>query len=412
MNTALRMPAIIRPLRSGTLRRVWLGQLVSGIGDGVFPVALTIAVLSVGHGPVGLGIVLTADATGAAAGSVVGGIAADRLGRVKSMIAADALRLIAVLVLAGTYRSSFPLVVACAVPMGFGGAMFTPAYFALVPQLIEEGDLQASNGLRTATTRITRLIGPALGGLIASTYSPRVAFVLDAATFLVSLMTLVGINESRSASSAKENVWQSAMKGISAVTGKYRWIGVVILQGMFQMALVIGPEVILLPLVLHRWDRLSDYGWILAIQGFGTIVGSIWASRWQPQRPGMTAILVMLAVAPELIVLAANWPVVLLVVSAALTGWAYSTFAVFWGTALQREVPREVLSRVASLDSLGGYILLPASMAFTGLAVASAGLVVVIAVCLVVLGASTIMPLFANGVLHFSTPGALHDSEC
>ena len=104
----LRMPAIVQPLRSGRFRRVWLGQLGSGIGDGIFPVALAVAVLGAGRGPAGLGIVLTADAAGAVVGSLSGGWAADRFGRVKTMIAADLLRLAAVLGLAAAYHYSFP----------------------------------------------------------------------------------------------------------------------------------------------------------------------------------------------------------------------------------------------------------------------------------------------------------------
>src|SRR5262249_61084202 len=89
------IPVIAPPLRSPVYRRVWLGQAISGIGDGVFPVALTVAVLSAGRGPDGLGVVLAADAAGAAAGSIIGGISADRLGRFVTMVTAGAPRLAA-----------------------------------------------------------------------------------------------------------------------------------------------------------------------------------------------------------------------------------------------------------------------------------------------------------------------------
>ena len=398
-----RIPAIARPLRSRVYRRVWLGQAISGIGDGVFPVALTVAVLSAGRGPDGLGVVLAADAAGAAAGSIIGGISADRLGRFVTMVTADALRLAAVLALA-IYLSSFTAVVCCAAAAGFGAAIFAPAYFAALPQLLEKGELQAGNALRSATTRTTRLAGPLLGGFVVVAYSPRGAFLIDGATFLISLATLAGIRERGARSrDQRDGIWRSATGGLKAVTGRYRWIGVVILQGVFQMAFVIGPEVILLPLVLHRLGRLHDYGWILALQGLGTVAGSVSAARRTPRLPGLAAALAMLAVAPELIILGARLPVPLIAASVVLTGWGYTTFAVLWGTALYEQVPADVLSRVASLDSLGGYILLPISSAFTGLAVGGVGLVPVIACCTSVLAVSTALPLVVRGVAQFGT---------
>jgi len=296
----LRVPAIARPLRCAAFRRVWLGQAVSGVGDGVFPVALTIAVLGAGRGPAALGVVLATDAAGATLGSLIGGLAADRIGRVAAMVAADLLRLAAMLALAALYLAAFPAVVCCAAAAGFGAAIFTPAYFAVLPQFLAKDDLQAGNALRSATTRVTRLAGPPLGGFLATAYSPRAAFFVDAATFLVSLATLTGLRELGARScSAPRGIWRSAIGGLHAVTGRYRWIGAVILQGAFQMAFVIGPEVILLPLVLHHLGRLPDYGWVLALQGAGTISGSVTAARRRPRLPGQAATLAMLAVHPS-----------------------------------------------------------------------------------------------------------------
>lgn len=195
-----------------------------------------------------------------------------------------------------------------------------------------------------------------------------------------------------------EGILQSALGGLKAVSGQARWIGVVILQGALQMAFVIGPEVILLPLVLHRRGHLAGYGWILAIQGLGTVAGAAFASRWKPQRPGLAAVLAILGVAPELILLASDLPFFLLAASVAATGWGYATFAVLWGTSLQQEVPEHLLSLVASLDAAGGFILLPISTALTGMAVASTGLGPVIAVSGTVLLITTVLPLTCFGL--------------
>lgn len=135
------------------------------------------------------------------------------------------------------------------------------------------------------------------------------------------------------------------------------------------------------------------------------MIGAVAASRWKPGLPGLAAMLAMLAVVPELIILATGQlPLALLALSVVITGWGYTTFAVLWGTALQREVPEHALSRVAALDSFGGYVFMPASMALTGFAVASAGLAVVIFASVTVLLFSTAAPLLVRGLPQFCTP--------
>jgi MFS family permease len=80
------------PLTERPFRLLWLGRTGSSIGDALIPVALAFAVLRIGGGATGLGIVLAAFTIGRAAFVVVGGVWADRLPRRAVMITADLVR--------------------------------------------------------------------------------------------------------------------------------------------------------------------------------------------------------------------------------------------------------------------------------------------------------------------------------
>src|SRR5207248_2382765 len=67
---------------------------------------------------------------------------------------------------------------------------FGPAQQATIRATVPEGDLLAANSLSQLATQVTKVAGPALGGLIVATWSPRAAFGIDAVTFLVSAAIL------------------------------------------------------------------------------------------------------------------------------------------------------------------------------------------------------------------------------
>src|SRR5919198_2930334 len=80
------------PLRERPFRLLWLARTGSSLGDALIPVALAFAVLRIGGGATGLGIVLAAFTIGRAGFIAVGGVWADRLPRRAVMIGADLTR--------------------------------------------------------------------------------------------------------------------------------------------------------------------------------------------------------------------------------------------------------------------------------------------------------------------------------
>ncbi|HKB48622.1 MAG TPA: MFS transporter, partial [Ktedonobacterales bacterium] len=76
---------------------------------------------------------------------------------------------------------------------------FSPAQSALVPSLVAEERLVAANSLEGVSASLARLVGPALGGVIAGLLGLTAVVLFDAASFLLAalLIALIAMPRSR-----------------------------------------------------------------------------------------------------------------------------------------------------------------------------------------------------------------------
>jgi MFS family permease len=179
--------------------RLWLGQAVSQIGDGI--TALVLAVLV--YRQTGSAAAVAALAVVTSAPQVLlglhAGVFADRWDRRRVMIASDLLRAAVVVLLAlaiARERVAWSLALACA--HAAIGVFFEPARTAFLPWVVPRERLLAANGL-TASTRMTcGVAGTVLAGvLLASVHGTAIALGVDALTFLISAAAVASISVPR-----------------------------------------------------------------------------------------------------------------------------------------------------------------------------------------------------------------------
>ena len=178
---------LFAPLRHRDFRLLWSGMTVSLVGDGIFLVAMAWQVYAVWNAPAALSMVGIAMTVPTIVCLLPGGVVSDRLSRRAIMLAADAVRATAIAVLAVlslTGRIQVWEIAALAMVYGAGTAFFTPAFEALVPDILPASDLPAANSLDQFVRPIAlRLAGPAAGGWIIAAFGPGIAFAADAASF-------------------------------------------------------------------------------------------------------------------------------------------------------------------------------------------------------------------------------------
>jgi MFS family permease len=113
---------------------------------------------------------------------------------------------------------------------------------------------------------------------------------------------------------------------------------------------------------------------LLAAFSFGTLLGNLLAMRVRPRRPLVFAWSVILLSGPSLVLLAFHAPVWTIAVSEAASGLSIGVAGTVWETTLQRNVPKQALSRISAYDWMGSTVLRPVGLAVVGPIAAVAGL--------------------------------------
>jgi MFS family permease len=364
---------LLAPLRHRDFRLLWSGMCVSLLGDGIFLVAMAWQVYALSNAPTALAVVGITMTIPTIAFLLLGGVISDRLDRRRIMLAADVVRglavgLLALLSLTGALELWH--VAAIAAVYGAGTAFFSPAFDALVPELLPAGELAQANALDQFVRPIAlRLAGPALGGVLIEVLGVGTAFALDAASFAVSAAALLAMAPGVRAAAVERTSVVADMRAGMRYIRSHVWLWATFASAAIAYLLFMGPAEVLLPYIVKNdlHGSAAALGIVFAAGGIGSVgCAVVIGQRGLPRRDitfmYATWTLATLAVAGYGLA-SAVWQLML----ASLAFNALETAGtIVWATAKQRHVPAALLGRVSSLDWLISIGLLPLSFALTG----------------------------------------------
>jgi MFS family permease len=362
------MQGRLGPLTERPFRLLWLARTGSSVGDALIPVALAFAVLRIGGGATGLGIVLAAFTVGRASFVMVGGVWADRLPRRAVMMTADLVRVgtqatTAALLLAGTTQV-WELAVLQAVA-GAAGGVFAPASTALVPQTVSAPRLQQANALLSLSQSVANVFGPAVSGAIVAAAGPGWVFAIDAATFVVSAAFLAALRVKDFVRPVAQRFWLDLADGWREVR-RHRWLT----AGFLGFALGnvgIGIYLVLGPLVAREHlGGAQAWGLIVTAGALGGVLGGMVAYRVRPRHPVAAAFAIWAIGAVPTLALVPPLPTAAIMVATGIFTLSVLVGNTLWETAMQQEVRPDRLARVGSIDWLLSLCLAPAGQALAG----------------------------------------------
>lgn len=184
-------------VRNPDFGRLYVAQLVSFAGDWFATVALLGLALEVTGSSAVASLVLVLQSGPFFLASPIAGMLADRFDRRRLMIGADLARIVVCLgFLLARDASSLWIALACVALLSVGAAVFEPTSSASLPNLVDAADLATANTLSSAAWGTMAAIGAAMGGVVAAALGRDAAFMVDAASFAVSAVLIMGVRRS------------------------------------------------------------------------------------------------------------------------------------------------------------------------------------------------------------------------
>ena len=405
------------PLRHPAFRLLLTGRTISALGNAFAPIALAFAVLDLTGSPTDLGLVVGARMLVNVLFLLFGGVLADRLPRHllmvgSSLAAAVTQGVIAALVL--THTANIPTLIALAAVNGMVGALSLPATAALLPQTVPVDERQQANALGRLLLNGSAIVGAPAAGVMVAAVGPGWGIAVDAATFLVAAFcfvlvrvpppvtapapeaaeTLLGAEQTANtpAGQGRTSIFADLRTGWSEFRSR-TWLWVVVAGFCVLNASWSGALTVLGPVVADETFGRKAWGFILAAETAGMILGGLIAMRIRVHRLLFLGTAATALEALPVLGLGVFPHVGLLVVAGFVAGVGLEQFGVAWETTMQEHVPADKLARVYSYDMVGSFIAIPIGQVLAGPLAQSVGLEPAL------IGAGVLMLLAVLGML-------------
>jgi len=342
-------------LRHSAFRRLWIGQAISEIGDGLTGLALAIVVFRLTGSAAALGVLTVLTSIPQLALGLHAGVLVDRWERRRVMVATDLIR---AAVVAGLMVVRGPgdlwLLYTLATAHAAASVFFEPARAAILPHLVTRETLLGANSVLQSTRVVAGVAGTALAGvLLALPQGARVAFGVDALSFVASAIAIASLRVPLR-TDAPESVHVALVRGLRFLFASPTLVGLLLTFAVTVLG-VSAVNVVFVPFVtteLHGSSALI--GFMRAAQTVGMVAAgaaiAAVSARVAPARLMAPAILV-LALTLCGLALVRHWiPFVpLLIVAGVCSTLIQSSSA----TLLQQHVPDALRGRIESaLDTL------------------------------------------------------------
>ena len=355
-------------------RLLVLATAGSSFGTLLAAVALAIDVKDKTESGAWVSALLVADFLPAIAVGLLLGPLVDRLSRRRLMIGSDLVRAAAFTVL--PFLGSAGAVVAIAAVVGLATGFFRPAVYAGLPNLVEEDELPAANGLLQSVENLAWTLGPVVGGALVAVASTDVAYWVNAATFLLSAALLSGIPATllQSAAALTRGHWRDLADGFAVVIQSRPLVLVVVVWSiaMLGMACVNVAQVFLADDVFDAGS--FGYGLLFGSVGLGLVLGSIAGGNLLGERPVASAYPLALALMGIGFGAAAVSPSIWLAAAFCAVGGVGNGIANVCNALLvQRGTTDDVRGRALTLVMSATYLALGVGMAAAGPLVDAAG---------------------------------------
>lgn len=330
---------------------LFAAQIISGFGSALTYVVLPFEMYRLTKSPLLVGMLGVAEFVPMLALAFVGGVLADHFERKKLILFAEsAMLLVCLMLTANASRAEpalWPLWLAASLLAGLN-AIHRPAMQALTPQILSPEDMTAASSWQGFGGNFNHIIGPSLAGLLAATYGAKIAFAVDAVTYIFSLTMIARLTGLPALPKSEERLsWGSLLEGWHYARKRQDLLGTYLID---MNAMFFGMPNALFPAIAERWGTAS-IGMLYAAPSVGALVAAStagWAERIR--RHGLAITLAAVVWGIGIIGFGLSSQLWLALVWLAVAGGADMISGVFRMTIWNQTIPTRLRGRMAAIE--------------------------------------------------------------
>jgi len=231
-----------------------------------------------------------------------------------------------------------------------------PSQEAILPRLVNHGDLPGASALMSLRWQFGGIVGPAVGGILVATYGAETGYLVDCLTFVVSLALLARIKNVPPLTTRTAPSIESLMEGIRYAFSRRDLLGtyVVDLAAMF----------LAMPMALFPfWADAIGTPWALGLFYSSITAGAVIVtllSGWMRNYPhhGKAVVFGALGWGVAIVIAGTTDSLVIVIASLVIAGAFDQVSAMFRSFIWNQSIPDELRGRLAGIEMLS-YLLGP-----------------------------------------------------
>jgi MFS family permease len=340
----------LTPFRHRDYRLLFTAQFVSILGTMITYVALPYQMYRATGSSLSVGLLGAAELVPLLATAFIGGALADAVDRRRMAIVTDialAAGSLALAIAASAGAGALILYAVAAWMAGVGGLQ-RPSMDSLVPRLVEKHEIPAAAALGMFRGSIGMIAGPAIGGVLIAAIGLGPTYLVDVASYLVSLVCLWLIRPVPPIDSAERPSVAAVFDGFRYAISRQELIGTYVVD---FVAMVFGMPLALFPALADRFGGSSALGLLYAAPAVGALAASL-TSRWTARVTRHGRAVMCAATTWGLAIVAFGlcttlWPALAWL---AVAGAADAVSGIFRLTLWNQTIPDALRGRLASIE--------------------------------------------------------------
>lgn len=333
---------------------LYSGQSISFLGTMITSVALPYQIYHETHSTLMVGLLGFFQLLPLLLTALLGGVLADRRHRQVLLLISELLLAIGCVLLA--YNATFTaphiwVIFVVAIFMSAITGLHRPAFDSITQQIVTKDDFPMVSSLTTFAFSIAMIVGPAIGGLIISHFGLVITYMVDFASFLISLTTLCFIkNVPKPKPLHNESAFSSLRQGFRYAISRQELLGTYFVD---IVAMIFGMPMALFPAIAQSYGGAKTLGMLYSAPAVGAVIISIF-SGWtkQVKRHGIAIALAAVLWGVAIIFFGLTNNLLLALLFLAFAGAFDAISGMFRQTLWNETIPNEYRGRLAGIEMI------------------------------------------------------------